>query len=608
VVTIFEAVAAGDPVLLDSLIAAGADVHARSDTGLTALHLAAERGDLDAALALLDAGADPDAPSLGPAPGAPAGPAWPGVAVVSPSTREGASVLAGLFGRIWEASKPKRPDVQGHTPLAGAAAGGHTDVLRLLLDRGADANARDGDGITALALAVTGGHRGAMELLIARGADPEARTRDGLTPLMLAASDGRLGFVRALLDAGADPNAESKALIITLTPLGMAAQKGHHEVVDALIAAGAKVARIPLETGLALAKAVKGDRQDLVRSLIAAGADLHSQAGGGDHLHAAAERGLVGMIRLLIGAGAKLEARSYHVGKTPLMVAAEHGQEQAVVALLAAGADVHAPGATPSGHLNGSPALVLAAEVGHTAVVRALLAAGADPNARIGRSWRDSGKTPLILASRAGHLEAARALLEGGASVHVKDELPLWNREGGSFGQTALGYVARADRPELVSLLLDAGAYPDARDERGVTPLIRAAYGGKAEIIRRLLAAGAEVRSPARDEEGRTALEAAAMWGDPDVYRTLRDAGAEAGRPDKRPEALRFAASRGETSMVDCLLAEGVDVDDESDEGATALASAAMVGTWRSRGSSSTTGPTRTAGRRARTARSTAPP
>ena len=120
--TIFEAIAAGDQVLLDSLIAGGADVRARDDSGLTALHVAAGRGDLDAARALLDAGAGPDARSLEPAAAAPTPPLQPGVTVADLSTREGAAVLGGLFGAIWEASKPK-PGPRGHTPLADAAVG-----------------------------------------------------------------------------------------------------------------------------------------------------------------------------------------------------------------------------------------------------------------------------------------------------------------------------------------------------------------------------------------------------------------------------------------------------------------------------------------------------
>ena len=316
--TIFEAVEAGDLVLPGIADRRGRrrrrTVRLRPVGGL---HLAAGRGDLEAASTRCST-PDPDArrqvaravfARLFDAP------LEPGGTVADLSTPQGASTLGRLFGQIWEASKPKASGVSGHTPLADAAVGGHAEVLRLLLDRGADVNARDGEDYTAAGFAVAAGRRVAMELLIARGAGLEAKTRDGLTPLMLAALDGRLGIVRTLLDAGADPNAESRALMFTLTPLSLAVQDGHREVIDALVAAGAMGSKAPLAMGIALGEAVEEDRPDLVRSLLAAGVDVNSQAGGGDHLHAAAERGHVEMIRLLVAAGADVAGRRSFRGR-----------------------------------------------------------------------------------------------------------------------------------------------------------------------------------------------------------------------------------------------------------------------------------------------------
>lgn len=82
------------------------------------------------------------------------------------------------------------------TPLGSAAAAGMIDVARILLDAGADVNARGRDGgFTALHAAAQGGNVALAELLLERGADRDVSTDDGTTPLDLAATDE----VRALL-------------------------------------------------------------------------------------------------------------------------------------------------------------------------------------------------------------------------------------------------------------------------------------------------------------------------------------------------------------------------------------------------------------------------
>src|SRR5688500_2590820 len=69
----------------------------------------------------------------------------------------------------------------GETPLMRAAARGHEEVARVLLDAGADASAQRGDGFTPLILAVFFGHEGVVRLLVGRGADAHARTSLGTT-------------------------------------------------------------------------------------------------------------------------------------------------------------------------------------------------------------------------------------------------------------------------------------------------------------------------------------------------------------------------------------------------------------------------------------------
>lgn len=98
-------------------------------------------------------------------------------------------------------------DASGYTPLHYAATGGHTDVIEVLLDAGADVNARGSRGETPLLLAASKGNVEVVELLIDNGADVNQPGSDKRTPLHKAAMVGDLEVVKALLKGGADPAA-----------------------------------------------------------------------------------------------------------------------------------------------------------------------------------------------------------------------------------------------------------------------------------------------------------------------------------------------------------------------------------------------------------------
>jgi uncharacterized protein len=104
------------------------------------------------------------------------------------------------------------PDAKGHgihylgtTALMEAAHYGHLDALRLLLERGASVNEESDTGWTALIEAAGSGEPRAVKALLGQGADPRKKGLHDYTALMAAASAGDLAAVRLLLDAGADP-------------------------------------------------------------------------------------------------------------------------------------------------------------------------------------------------------------------------------------------------------------------------------------------------------------------------------------------------------------------------------------------------------------------
>lgn len=101
------------------------------------------------------------------------------------------------------ASADERLSKGGETPLMRAAARGHEDVVRVLLDAGADACARRADGFTPLILAVFFGHEGVVRLLVERGADASARTGLGTTAARWAEARGFASMAEVLRDAEA---------------------------------------------------------------------------------------------------------------------------------------------------------------------------------------------------------------------------------------------------------------------------------------------------------------------------------------------------------------------------------------------------------------------
>ena len=135
--------------------------------------------------------------------------------------------------------QPQHPDVvsaSGSSPLIEASLHCHVEVVRLLLEAGADKDLTNNDGISALMRASLCGHVEVVRLLLEAGADKNSTCNDGLSALRLASVLGHVEVVRLLLDAGADKNSAGTPGI---TALVLAASAGHAEVLRLLLDAGA---------------------------------------------------------------------------------------------------------------------------------------------------------------------------------------------------------------------------------------------------------------------------------------------------------------------------------------------------------------------------------
>jgi len=238
------------------------------------------------------------------------------------------------------------------------------------------------------------------------------------------------------------------------------------------------------QTALMVATAFGSDKA--VRLLLDNGADARAKTDAGlTALHLAVTS--TAKVRMLLDAGADVKAVS-SAGRTPLIVAASaNGSVEVVRLLLARGADVNdtdGAGITP---------LVAAANVNDIDVAKLLLAHGANPS-KI--STAEGVSTPLTGAARNGNAELVRLLLASKPDVNAigAETGPKVKNGLIQFGRiTALHMGAVSGSPEVVKLLLDAGATVDPLDVRGMTPLMFAIATDRPHprIIRMLLQAGA---------------------------------------------------------------------------------------------------------------------
>ena len=411
-----------------------------------------------------------------------------------------------------------------------------SDLARLLLEAGADTEAKDPSGRTSIFNAVREGNEATVRALLEYGADVEARDDAGQTPIFHALRRGEDGILRSLLEAGASV-----------------------EVKD-------NNGRAPIFT------AVEYGGEDAVRLLLEHGADVETTDGAGETpLLWAASHGGKGVARLLLEKGVDVEAKDDYSGQTPLLRAAGAWNEESLRVLLDYGASIRVRdryGCTPL------LAAVSAVEVEpawhwikfrhctepvgqqlRLATVKLLLEKrGDDDDDDDDLEARDiCGRTALSYAASRGFTSVVQELLErrgGGAEVDAVDET----------GSTPLAYAANHWHRGAVQLLIDHGADVNARDNGGRTPLIKAAAGeefhagfpppwlspadrdpsassshpeperparrGERDhkaVIRMLLEAGADVEM--RDDEGRKALSYASRNGQVKVVRLLLESG-----------------------------------------------------------------------------------
>lgn len=315
---LFKAAQTGNIAKINELIAGGSDVNSQDEIGNTPLMYAIAHNHEDAAIRLVEAGAD-----------------------------------------CHIANKNKA------TALCLAVEMQFTKLAKLLIEKGADVNVSF-DDTSCLLKATTLNDTDLSTLLIKAGANVNAGNNVNLTPLMMAARHGNADVVKCLLAAGAKVNTVNKSN--NDTALIIAARNDKANVVDLLVKAGADMKiRNHDSDADALMAATMTASLEAGKILLAAGANANAKnCIGGSCLGIAAERGYYDFALLLLMFKAEVNTAT-NTGYTPLMGAAENGHLELVKLLMRHGANL-----TPKDH-KGNEAYTYAKMKGHEDIANAML-------------------------------------------------------------------------------------------------------------------------------------------------------------------------------------------------------------------------------------------
>lgn len=240
----------------------------------------------------------------------------------------------------------------GITPLMAAAETGSVEAMKMLIERGADVNAKNSYGSTALIWSVSDAKK--VRILLDSGADVDVAARSGRTALIVAAfANPSAEVVGMLLRKGADVNVMDQR---KLTPLNAATFGNDTATIRLLLDASADINTPDTFIGLTPLINAAGNRNlEAVKLLLAKGANVNAvsktedlpriqtgivQFGGWTPLLMAVPFGPPEIIKTLMDAGAKVNVQDYR-GFTPLMLAAaaDHANPEIVRMLLDRSAD-----------------------------------------------------------------------------------------------------------------------------------------------------------------------------------------------------------------------------------------------------------------------------
>jgi ankyrin repeat protein len=390
---------------------------------------------------------------------------------------------------------PRLPAYEDETALHIAAEHGHTERCRLLIKASKHTlEMRDSEGRNPLCVAVIAGHSDVVQLFEDCGADIRTRDNAGNTLLHYASEcpETRLAvLLHLLLSSGLRPNVANDDGV---TPLAMAARAGNKAAVQLLLKYGADSAAVAHDGTAVLHQAVKSGRADLVALLLNILGPEALEASSPDcatPFMLAAGREHLAVMKLLLERGADINA-AFSSGETVLHAAAMTGKAEALALLLQQpGAPVHVLNS------DGQTPLQTAAHES-AACVQLLLEAGADV-----RVVTPKGCTVWHAAASNKLPDVMQLLLEHGGAADLIDAPAEQCECCGPMTS-----LMRCQQQAHAALLLAAGADPFRTTANGDTCLhIGGRHGHAAPVMCLLIKAGVDVN--AVNHQGQTAAKVA---------------------------------------------------------------------------------------------------
>ncbi|PVD36268.1 hypothetical protein C0Q70_03246 [Pomacea canaliculata] len=330
---------------------------------------------------------------------------------------------------LQEGANLEAEDAEGRTALHAASNGSSVDLVKLLVTRGARIDHRDKSGWTPLHFACQRGDQNVVDLLLEKSSNVDVTTSDDVTPLHIASSHGHAGAVEALIRKGANLAFKDKT---ELTALHFAAYYGKKNVVEVLVKEKVSLDATDYKGYTPLHLSCREGYSDIVEMLIRNKANFSLQTSRGfTPLHLASIHGACDIAEILLENFAETEAKDVNKN-TPLHLASFNGHKEVVDLLTEWESDINATNS------QGYTALHAGCFIGHYEIVDCLLNknATADLTAKTEVDERDfQGWTPLHTVCQTDHVNVITVLLQNGARAdfttpegHTALDIAVWHR------------------------------------------------------------------------------------------------------------------------------------------------------------------------------------